>query len=588
MGDYLQFYKEEIKIDDQPSRLQAVSKTVLIAHAIGPKRTVEELIPFLFDISKQDTFLNDDEFLFRLGEQYIQLMDFTGGNHTCLVSPIEWLAYQEETVIRDKAIQAFSILCDKGKLNPGEDVLPVLQRLTSAEWFTARLSVCALFNHLYTKVNDTQKSELRKLYAQLAADETPMVRRAAALKLKDFCSVIDKANIIPEIIPVYKQLAQDDTQDVIRVACVHTSLVLIEHHFRDSPEDNKTHTLLVITNSSEDRSWRVRLTIAQNFDKISTFMGAEMTSAFLINPFVALMKDSEQEVRSATVQVVSKLAKAQCFTQEQFQNYIVPQFQSLALDPSQLVRSSLAGVIAVVATTLGRDLTQRLLLNSISDLMKDEFHEVRLHIVSDAAEICSVLGLEVLAHSLLNTIQSLVMDNQWRIRKSVLEQVPDFARQFGPEMFHSKLETMFLNSLSDSVHAVRNASIGNMAIICKHFGAEWTVSHLLPKITDQYSNSAGFSTRLTILHSLAQLAGTLSTEQVQSLLLPMIIKGMGDNVPNVRYCAAKLIPSILKQANLSASYINSSIKPTVEGLVTDSDPDVQQAAQDCMVAINAV
>jgi len=50
---------------------------------------------------------------------------------------------------------------------------------TDAEWFTARLSVCALFQHLYSKCNDSQKEELRKAYTTLCADETPMVRRSA-------------------------------------------------------------------------------------------------------------------------------------------------------------------------------------------------------------------------------------------------------------------------------------------------------------------------------------------------------------------------------------------------------------------------
>merc|ERR1712190_609936 len=116
--------------------------------------------------------------------------------------------------------------------------------------------------------------------------------------------------------------------------------------------------------------------------------------------------------------------------------------------------------------------------------------------------------------------------------KSVLEQLPELAKQFGPEMFHSKLETMFLNSLSDSVHAVRAASIENISIICKNFGNEWTINHFLPKITEQYSASSGFSTRLTILHSLPQLASVMNPEQIQTLLCAMLMKGMQDGVPN--------------------------------------------------------
>ena len=55
----------------------------------------------------------------------------------------------------------------------------------------------------------------------------------------DFVPVLDKQSTIVDILPVYKQLAQDDTQDIIRVACVLVTLVLLEKHFKDSADGGK-------------------------------------------------------------------------------------------------------------------------------------------------------------------------------------------------------------------------------------------------------------------------------------------------------------------------------------------------------------
>ena len=96
---------------------------------------------------------------------------------------------------------------------------------------------------MYVKCTDSQKEEMRKAYTTLCADETPMVRRSAAMRLKDFVAVLDKQNTITDIIPVYKQLSQDDTQDAIRVACVKVTLVLLSTHFKATPEENKVHTI---------------------------------------------------------------------------------------------------------------------------------------------------------------------------------------------------------------------------------------------------------------------------------------------------------------------------------------------------------
>jgi hypothetical protein len=43
--------------------------------------------------------------------------------------------------------------------------------------------IAGLFSAIYERTDETNKAELRALYAQLCKDDTPMVRRAAATKL---------------------------------------------------------------------------------------------------------------------------------------------------------------------------------------------------------------------------------------------------------------------------------------------------------------------------------------------------------------------------------------------------------------------
>lgn len=63
--------------------------------------------------------------------------------------------------------------------------LPLLKRLASGDWFTSRTSACALFAAGYetAKGNENVKTEMRRMFADLCADDTPMVRRAAAKSL---------------------------------------------------------------------------------------------------------------------------------------------------------------------------------------------------------------------------------------------------------------------------------------------------------------------------------------------------------------------------------------------------------------------
>ena len=60
--------------------------------------------------------------------------------------------------------------------------------LAEGEWFTNRVSACALFACVYPLVPPAFQDDSRKLFARLAADESPMVRKAAFINM-EVCSV---------------------------------------------------------------------------------------------------------------------------------------------------------------------------------------------------------------------------------------------------------------------------------------------------------------------------------------------------------------------------------------------------------------
>jgi serine/threonine-protein phosphatase 2A regulatory subunit A len=588
----LEFFLEEIRNDTANIKIGAVNKVEMIASALGPQKTVSDLIPALSSCITEERFANDEEFLFSLAKQFATLSDYTGGNQKLLIPPLELLAAQEETVIRDQAVQSLCAIVERHR-DPNQivqdDIVDTLCRLsTKTDFFTARVSACALFPCTYKYANTEQKEQLRKLYATICADDTPMVRRAAAHKMKDIFEVCQKQDVLEDFIGVYKALSEEDTQDTIRVACVHTTLVLAKMF---TAEENRLHTVKVVRGATEDRSWRVRLTVAKSFPDMCKSFGTDITQTDLLECIRALMRDQEHEVRKEAVKSIDCCLNNSSnekwnLTSDQLKEYIIPIFQSNTVaDSMQQVRAALASVIGNVAKTVGRDVTQRQLLPMISDLMKDEYHDVRLSIVSQSGIICDVLGVDGLIHSLLHSIQSLIMDNHWRIRQSVVEQVPFLAKLFGVDMYQSKLEALFLSSLRDSVHHVRATAINCIEEIAVSFGSKWVVDRLFPKISEQYSQSAGYANRVTTLQVLPKLATVMRPEEVNDLILPIITKAFKDGVPNVRFCSLRMLLALLQKNRLPKSSI-TGIKSTLADLQTDSDADVQFYAYQVQKACN--
>jgi len=583
----LDFFKSEIKHHKAYVKIAAVTRLNLIASALGPQRTANELIPYIIQVVQEEPLCSDEEFLFNMAKQYAVLMEYIeGSQYHLLISALEHLAAQEETVIRDQAIQSLCTIVERKPSLVPDYLVPTLHQLASkTDFFAARGSACALFPTAYRYASDSQKTGLRKIYNTLCVDDTPMVRRAAAHKMRDFVSVCDKKDILTDVISVYKLLSQDDTQDTIRVACVHTTLVIAQMF---NVEENNEHTVSVIKEAAEDRSWRVRLTVAKNFDSFCAAFGPEITAQHLMPPFIQLLKDNEQEVRKEAVRVIEPCITMQVpLSTEQLQAHILPHFATLGLDSAQSVRAALAQVLGPMASALGREATQRQLLPLISDLMKDEFHDVRLNIVSHAGLICEVLGMDPQTHTLLATIQGLIMDNHWRIRQSVVEQVPKLAKQFGPEMFKTKLEALFLSSLRDSVQSVRQAAILNLKEISQTFGGTWTMEHLLPKIKDHYSQNSGYANRVTTLHGLLQLSHAMPAEQIVSGIVPLLIKATKDTVPNVRFCACRTIAWMVEHHQLGAACVDTVISPALRELQCDRDIDVQYYASRALAVCQA-
>jgi serine/threonine-protein phosphatase 2A regulatory subunit A len=65
--------------------------------------------------------------------------------------------------------------------------------------------------------------------------------------------------------------------------------------------DNKTHTLPIIIQGGEDKSWRVRLNLAKIFAELAEAVGKEISDSSLIQIFSNLLKDNESDVKVVAV-----------------------------------------------------------------------------------------------------------------------------------------------------------------------------------------------------------------------------------------------------------------------------------------------
>lgn len=646
----LEFFKEEIQKDnDAQIRVNAVKNLHLIASAMGQVKVVEELIPFLnkeigLGGSKDkeasvNSNANDDEFLFGMATQYAMLKEYIKEDSIVeLIDPLVHLATMEETVIRDEAIKSICKICEEKPQLVRDKVYKHLLDMVGKSEFTTRVSACALFGTVYKihskeaamKVGGAAQDEfpkvranLCKTYQEICKDDTPMVRRASANRLQDFVKELELEDLIGEdFLQAYKALAGETTQDAIPMNIVSTTIEMARkiktgEYPGEGPSKgtqfNRDHTVDVIRGAVENRSWRVRLAVAKNMDKLMLNFGYEISNEVLMKEGLQrLLKDQEQEVRKEAVKIIEACLKIKWddpASMTSYGNNGQPEFKNLrhwegqeegdeavlkgivqhiaqnydaTVEQGQPVRAAISAAIGPVAQAVGRESTQKDLMKCVLALMKDEFHDVRLNVVSHAGTLCGVLGETTYASQCLTTFTSLMMDNHWRIRRCVVEQIPRL--NFDTDKYIKNLEGPFLSSLKDSVYSVRAEALKQLKLISKLYGPQWTGDHLLPKILEIYSggpaanaaNDSGYCKRVTTLQALPYLWENLLEQEVQKKVMQLIDKALKDSVANVRFCACKTVIDLLKMKNRDEVL---KLKSTLKDLENDTDSDVQYFAQ---------
>lgn len=157
-----------------------------------------------------------------------------------------------------------------------EHFVPMVHRLSKADWFTSKVSATGLYSIPYKKAPQPIQQSLRQYFGGLVHDETPMVRRQAANNLANFVKEMSPPVVIEEMIPLFQYLASDD-QDSVRLLTVDILIAIAEEIPK---EQQPSHGVLLTSLRTlfEDKSWRVRYMVADRYEKVWFLITLSLTS----------------------------------------------------------------------------------------------------------------------------------------------------------------------------------------------------------------------------------------------------------------------------------------------------------------------
>jgi len=561
------FYRN-ISNEDVQVRVEAVRSLVQFATDIGAQRTVVELLPQLRGLLE-----DDDEVLLVLAEELGGLIDLLGESKISgLIFLLTSLSQVEEEAVRQKATNSLLSMCNR---IPSESFsatyISLVIQLGETPWFTSKMSCCVLLPSAMARANDEQKQRMTALYLSLCRDSTPMTRRAAANHLRPFIPYLSYEAIMSDFVETFQTISKDD-QDSVRLLAVDVGAGLAQSFTRFAKPDKISSLIIpVVLALAEDKSWRVRYQVASSFVTLGGALSQELNQQ-LLHVFIKLLKDSEQEVRTAAAGKVSGVANL--VPLQDVITHLLPCVNALVKDESQLVRAALAKDVMVLAPAFGQEGTLNHLLNIFLQLLKDDVPEVRLNVISKLDQVTPFVGLDKLSEHLIPAIIELGENKSWRVRFSVIGDIPPLASQLNLDFFISSLSELCFAWLADTVYAVRQAAIQNLKKLTVVYGEPFS-RVVVPRIAQLCTNT-NYLHRMTCLLVIHHVASSCGAEVVERSLLPLVLMAAVDDVANVRIAGSKALGDLAP--HLDRALVAAKIKPVLQKLAKDADPDVSYFA----------
>lgn len=571
---------EELTKEDIQIRLNAMRQLHTIAKALGPSRTVSELIPYLTDMID-----DDDEVLVVMCKELLNLIPWVGGpeNVHHLLKPYETLCVVEETNTRDFAIEGASKVLEQVPTEICETVgFNMLTRLLGSDWHTARVSGSLLAPAVYGRVGQAVKENIEKIFLPLANDTMPMVRRAVVQATSKFLAHLSSQTLRESFLPVFVQLCKDD-QDGVRLLAVKT---LSEFRNSFNVQEAAQFLRLCVCAACLDTSWRVRYVAADNFVQLCDLLGLEWTKDRLLDNYVKLLRDGEAEVRAAAVAKCGEICKR--IGEDLFVEKVTPVLKILAEDDAKYTRASLANSIIELFHTdcLQKSVAIRDIVPIILTLLKDEFPEVRLNVIKNLESATHSFELKSFRQALLPSVRELSTDANWRVRTAIIALTPNLAKHLGQEFFE-EIDPAPLSWMADQVSEVRQCAARNLTNLGKVLGDRWVVEQLIPNLIRKGAESPQYLQRIAVLEAMMHMVDTLSPS-ICIPLLKLAVKLVKDAVPNVRLKAcATLEVFVMSESFWTNDLVDEArvVNNVLEMAVGDTDDDVAYKAKEVLQAM---
>jgi serine/threonine-protein phosphatase 2A regulatory subunit A len=605
--EHIQLMGDSLGHSDPLVRIEDIKKLTMVATKVGPELTVRELMPLL--MMHLDT---DDEILLSVAKQLGGFAPLVSGNVSALLQTLESLCGVEETIVREQAVQSIvQIMGSMSKDSVVRDIAPMVERLVvSGEWMSRR-SACGLIAEAHRLVGgraaDT-RAHLIESFQKLIADETPMVRRGAALCIGNVAdSDMTSTAIADSLFPCLKSLVTGGDVDSVRVKAVKSCGPLIANMDARTCEETIVPLFQTLVT---DRSWTIRHACVVHFGTLARVVGANTTRTVLVRVVCSLLDDPEGEVRKACINQVDALLHEMGPSASKSKEgaALLEALSSLAEDEYTAVRMAVMEC-AMKLLRAGNEEIHDLVMS----FAESEEDETKLPVLADLTEIARNMPRSEVGLKLFPIIEMILVGwtaggrepmsqqiggsstyspqcviypqdagTSWRQRQQVISNFPGVGQHIGRDKFTELLLPLLFATLYDPISAVRLEVVHTLASLTTEFSAGWMLENVCPHLVSSLDDTRGSTVKAAAL--LQAIGSILEASEPGSdatsaalAFLPGVMKITPVSMnPTIAIAALPTLGALAR--HLGPSDVSSRILPILEALCKDEEKLVSERA----------
>lgn len=515
---------------DEQERMNAIDNILIISEALGIKRTIDELIPYLME-SASFTETQWISVLNKISE--IPLTGATPKQLLRTISTVSLACDMNSRGIREAGIGAVSkMLRDiaSGKITP--ILSKVFTTMVNSESAALKASAITILGNVMDILDVSTQADMFSRYSKLEDDDAVMVRVAWVTAASEIVKHV-KGSYVPSLLGTMTKLAGDKS---CPICCSIPKFMesFVKKHGQVEKVISLGQKLL------EHPNWRVRCEYVMKIGSIYSKDNVDFSSIFEI--LSTAVNDSEDEVKTAAAENLPFLATLNDIKGSDVTKLFTEFFESTCPHVKTSAVKSLPLFVSHI--------TSEFLGSQLPKMAKDESQEVKITAIEALRSDAIPVSMKV------ECIKESAKSTDWREKASLAKLIPMI---FVDEAV-TEFSEVIVQLLFDDAHDVRKEVLGELPRLVFRAG-EKIKTHILAAL-EKNIESDDYQIRQTTVRAVVK--GDMWTSSSGKKILEKAAK---DCVANVRLVVADALPR------------TNDFTSILQNLKADDDEEVREAAQ---------